>query len=69
MARDYWCGVCQKVRFADEHAAQVALVGAVIKRNRGANQRRERRYYACPAGNGWHLTSMDKKPDPKEPTT
>lgn len=62
MARDYWCPICHKVRFDDEHAAQVALVGAVIKRNRGKAQRRERRHYPCPAGNGWHLTSQAYDP-------
>lgn len=47
-----------KVRFVDEHAAQVALVGAVVGRNRGKNQRREMRYYECPfCAGGWHLTS------------
>ena len=50
-----------KVRFPDEHSAQVAIVGAAVARNRGKNQRREIRWYCCPmCGGGWHLTS---KPD------
>lgn len=46
-----------KARFATEHDAQVALVGAVLRKNRGANQRRECRHYLCPMCDGWHLTS------------
>jgi hypothetical protein len=49
-----------KLRFASEHAAQVALVGCVIGKNRGKNQRRETRWYECPLCGGLHLTS---KPD------
>ena len=46
-----------KIRFATEHDAQVALVGAVVGRNRGKTQRHEQRYYVCPFCAGWHLTS------------
>jgi RNase P subunit RPR2 len=46
-----------KLRYPDEKAARVGLVGAIVGRNRGKNQRRECRVYACPACFGWHLTS------------
>lgn len=51
---------CSKFRYASEHDAQVALVGAVIKHNRGKAKRRECRHYACPRCGGWHLTSREK---------
>lgn len=46
-----------KRRFDTEHDAQVALVDAVIGRNRGKGQRHEVRFYICPRCTGWHLTS------------
>jgi len=49
-----------KVRWPTEHAAQVALVGAVMKANRGNQKRRECRYYECSVCRGWHLTSQPK---------
>lgn len=54
------CSRAKKVIFWTERAAQLALVEAVLKKNRGANQRRESRYYNC--GNHWHLTSQRKPP-------
>ena len=49
--------MCRKVYYPTEHAAQVALVGAVVKRNRGSVRRRESRTYQCPQCGGFHLTS------------
>lgn len=49
-----------KVKYASEHDAQIALVGALVNRNRGRLQRHEQRWYQCPMCTGWHLTS---KPD------
>jgi hypothetical protein len=46
-----------KHRFATEHLAQVALVEAVMKANRGNQKRRECRHYHCDRCRGWHLTS------------
>ena len=46
-----------KHRFHTEHLAQVALVEAVMKHNRGNAKRRECRHYHCKQCNGWHLTS------------
>jgi hypothetical protein len=51
-----------KVRYADERAARVELVGLVISRNRGDARRHERRVYQCPRCFGWHTTSKPKKP-------
>lgn len=47
-----------KRRFATDQLARAELVGALIAKNRGKNQRRERRIYECPACRGWHLTSL-----------
>lgn len=46
-----------KRRFATEQYARAQLVGALIAKNRGKNQRRETRIYQCPLCEGWHLTS------------
>lgn len=50
---------CHKQPYPSERDAQVALVGAIIARNRGKNQRQERRYYQCLIAScqQWHLTS------------
>lgn len=53
-----------KVAYPTEHDAQVALVGAVIARNRGKTQRRELRRYRCDLCNQWHLTSKPPRKDP-----
>lgn len=53
--------MCSKPKgYATEHEAQVALVSAIIAKNRGKNQRRERRYYYCDGCRRWVLTSMTK---------
>lgn len=58
--------MCQgKTAYPTEHDAQVVLVGCIIRRNRGRQQRKERRAYQCPACHQWHLTSKPYKP--KEP--
>lgn len=49
--------MCGKRGYDTEHEAQVALVSAILARNRGKNQRRERRYYQCPSCHRWVLTS------------
>jgi hypothetical protein len=51
-----------KVRYRDERAARVELVGLVISRNRGDARRHERRVYECHRCFGWHTTSKPKKP-------
>jgi hypothetical protein len=48
----------RKVRFASEAEARTELVGTVVARNRGKNQRRECRVYQCSSCDGWHLTSQ-----------
>ena len=50
-----------KTKYATEHEAQVELVGCVIGKNRGKNQRRERRVYLCPACSAYHLTSSPER--------
>lgn len=49
-----------KVSHPTEHDAQTELVGALVAKNRGRNQRRERRTYQCPLCGAWHLTSKEK---------
>lgn len=49
-----------KVSHPTEHAAQTELVGALVAKNRGRNQRREIRTYHCPMCGAWHLTSKEK---------
>jgi len=58
-----WTG---KARYPDERSARVALAGAIVVHNRGREQRREQRAYACdsPACGGWHLTSLRTPPVP-----
>lgn len=51
------CFATGKVRYPNERAAQVALVDAILKRNRGRSDRREARHYPCGICGGWHLTS------------
>jgi len=58
-----------KEKFDTEHDAQVALVGCVVGKNRGKNQRREIRWYACPACGAFHLTSkplVRSEPDERQ---
>lgn len=49
-----------KRRLVDEREAKTELVGAILKRNKGSQRRRECRYYECPICKGWHLTSQPK---------
>ena len=51
-----------KVRFPDQHAAQLALVDAAMARNRGKAKRRECRTYQCETCGAWHLTSHPTNP-------
>lgn len=50
-----------KVKYATHHDAQVALVGAVVGRNKGKQNRRETRVYECPECGYHHLTSIPQK--------
>jgi hypothetical protein len=50
-----------KQRYATESAARTELVGTVIAKNRGKQQRRECRTYLCPMCGGWHLTSAPER--------
>lgn len=52
--------MCRKVGYATEREAQLALVSAIVAKNRGKNQRRERRWYECPKCHRWVLTSMTR---------
>lgn len=53
--------ICGKYPYLTEHDAQVALVGAVVRRNLGA-PRYERRHYHCRHCDAWHLTSKTFDP-------
>lgn len=48
-----------KYRYHTEYEAQCALVSAIIARNRGRNERKETRWYACQKCGGFHLTSKE----------
>lgn len=51
-----------KLRYATEQTARAELVGTVMSRNRGKEQRHECRIYECPmCGGGWHLTSSPER--------
>ena len=50
-----------KVRYRSEHDARVELVGMLVAKNCGRNQRRERRVYQCPFCTGWHATSARER--------
>jgi hypothetical protein len=54
------CPVSRKVRFRDHEEAVQALHAAEVARvfSSGDTQRQECRAYACPACQGWHLTSQ-----------
>ncbi len=53
---------CTKIGYRTERDARVALVEAIIAKNRGRNQRKERRVYECPICHRWHLTSQPLPP-------
>lgn len=59
---------CHKIPYPSERDARVALVATIIERNRGRNQRKERRVYQCPICHRWHLTSQPLPP-PASPAT
>jgi hypothetical protein len=49
-----------KRRFPTHEQAQMALVEAILRRNRGSPNRSECRLYHCPLCKGWHLTSRPR---------
>lgn len=49
-----------------EREAQTELVGALVRKNRGNNRRKECRWYHCPLCGYYHLTSKPIKTQPKE---
>jgi len=52
----------EKIRYRTSAGAHFALWGIWIDRYlRGRRRRRERRAYACPHCDGWHLTSQPKR--------
>jgi hypothetical protein len=54
------CG--EKIRYRTAAGARLALWGIWVDRYlRGRRHRRERRAYACPHCQGWHLTSQSKR--------
>lgn len=53
---------CHKMGYPTEYAARVELVGTVVSRNKGKNQRHECRVYECPTCGNWHLTSQPYRP-------
>ena len=50
------CAACSKRTYGDARSAMIALARAVSMASIGDN-RRERRFYPCPTGEGFHLTS------------
>lgn len=44
-----------------EKEAQTELVGALVRKNRGNNRRKECRWYQCPLCGFYHLTSQPLK--------
>lgn len=52
------CKATGKLMFRTEHAARVALVGCIMKRNAGRSDRKETDVYLCPKCKHWHMTSM-----------
>jgi hypothetical protein len=56
---------CGKKLWPTKAEADEALVGAKIAAGlRHSTRRRERRAYPCPAGSGWHLTSLPESAAP-----
>ena len=51
------CNDCKKKAYADARSAMIALSRAVSARSVG-DMRRECRFYPCPYGSGYHLTSI-----------
>lgn len=58
--------VTGKLRYRTEHEARTELVGALIAKNRGRNERRECRVYVCDLCGGFHLTSSPLRTPTKE---
>lgn len=48
-----------------EREAQTELVGAMVRKNRGNNRRKECRWYHCPLCGFYHLTSKPLQPKGK----
>lgn len=53
-------GFCTKLRYDDEAAALEALASA-RREHEGSGKKIEKRAYACPQCDRWHLTSQPKK--------
>jgi hypothetical protein len=52
----------EKIRYGTAAGAKWSLWGIWLDRYlRGRRHRRERRAYACPHCDGWHLTSQPKR--------
>ena len=52
----------EKIRYGTAAGARWSLWGIWLDRYlRGRRHRRERRAYACPHCDGWHLTSQSKR--------
>lgn len=49
---------CRKKRYRTEWDAKVALAGMTARALFGSTDRREKRYYVCPKGQHYHLTSQ-----------
>jgi hypothetical protein len=54
------CGWTGKFKYT-ESEAKVALVDAIVMRNRGKHGRNEKRYYPCRSCGMFHLTSQSNK--------
>lgn len=50
--------VTGKHRYRTERLAQLVLIEATLRANRGAPSRQEVRHYECEKCQGWHLTSQ-----------
>lgn len=54
------CQPCQKMAFPTaEVATEMVLRAKIAKALRGRQRRREVRWYECPEGHGYHVTSWE----------
>lgn len=58
------CPTPHKRKFT-QRQAQLALIEATLRHNRGRRPDVERRAYECPCGRHWHLTSKPYRPSPR----
>jgi len=52
-----------KTRYRTEQEARTELVGCLVAKNAGRNQRKEVRVYGCPLCGAFHLTSKPYDPE------